>query len=62
MPKRLVKSNDKIMGGVCAGIATYFGWDATLVRVLYVIISIISAAFPGILIYFILWIIMPSNP
>jgi len=48
-----------MIAGVCAGIAERLGWDVTLVRVGYVLVSILSAAFPGILIYIILWIIMP---
>lgn len=51
--------NDKILGGVCGGIARWLGWGATQVRVLYVILSILSAAFPGILVYLVLWIVMP---
>ena len=54
-------NNDRILGGVCGGIAKYFGWDATLVRILYVVISILSAAFPGTLVYIILWILMPKE-
>ena len=50
-----------IVAGVCAGIAEYFGWDVTLVRVLYVIVSIISVAFPGIFVYIVLWILMPKS-
>ena len=42
------------------GIADWLGWDVTLVRVLYVLISIFSAAFPGILAYIILWVVMPE--
>jgi phage shock protein C len=46
---------------VCAGgIAEWLGWDATVVRILYVLISIFSAAFPGIIVYVILWIVMPK--
>jgi len=48
-----------MLGGVCAGIADWLGWSPTLVRVLYVLLSIVSAGFPGILIYIILWIVMP---
>jgi phage shock protein PspC (stress-responsive transcriptional regulator) len=55
----LTRSNNKMIAGVCAGIAEYFGWDVTLVRVLYVIVSIVSAAFPGIFVYIILWALMP---
>ncbi len=51
---------DRVLGGVCGGIAEWLGWSSTLVRVLYVLISILSAAFPGTLVYIILWIIMPS--
>lgn len=59
MASRLRKSNDKILAGVCGGIAEWLGWDATLVRILYVIVSIASIAFPGIVIYLVLWLIMP---
>ena len=57
--KRLVRSREKIIAGVCGGIARYFGWDPALVRVGYVLLSILSAAFPGILVYLILWLVMP---
>ncbi len=57
--KRLEKSQDKVIAGVCAGIAEYFGWDPAIVRILYLLISIFSAGFPGILVYIILWIVMP---
>jgi phage shock protein PspC (stress-responsive transcriptional regulator) len=58
--RRLRKSNDKIIAGVCGGIAEWLGWDKTLVRFLYVMISIVSIAFPGILVYLLLWVIMPK--
>lgn len=61
MTKRLFRSNDRMLGGVCAGIADYFGWDPTLVRVAYLVLSIVSAAFPGLLVYIILWIIIPQR-
>lgn len=57
----LKKSSNKIIGGVCGGIAEWIGWSPTLVRLLYVIISMVSAAFPGILVYIILWILMPAS-
>ncbi len=56
----LKKSHNKMIAGVCAGLAEWIGWDPTVVRVLYVLISIFSVAFPGILVYVILWMIMPS--
>lgn len=48
-----------MIAGVCAGIAEYFGWDVTLFRVVYVVVSILSVAFPGILVYLVLWVVMP---
>ncbi|HQF11932.1 MAG TPA: PspC domain-containing protein [Paludibacteraceae bacterium] len=59
MNKKLTRSRNQMIAGVCAGIAEYFGWDVTLVRVIYVLLSIFSAGFPGILVYIILWIVMP---
>ena len=53
--------HDRMLAGVCGGIAQRFGWNSTLVRVLFVIISIASAAFPGILVYLILWLLMPEE-
>ena len=53
--------SDKMIAGVISGIARYFGFDVTLARVLYVILSVISVAFPGILVYIILWLIMPEE-
>jgi len=57
--RRLTRSRDKMIAGVCAGIAEYFGWETTLVRVVFVVVSILSVAFPGILVYLVLWIVMP---
>ena len=54
--------SDRMIAGVCGGIAKSLGWDPTLVRILYVLISIFSAAFPGILVYIILWVVMPEEP
>jgi phage shock protein PspC (stress-responsive transcriptional regulator) len=54
-------SRHKIIAGVCGGLANWLGWDVTLVRVLYVVVSIVSVAFPGILAYIILWILMPMD-
>lgn len=58
---RLTRSKDRIIAGVCGGIANYMGWDPTVVRVLYVLFSVISAAFPGALVYLILWLAMPAS-
>lgn len=51
----------KLIGGVCGGIADWLGWNATTVRILYVVVSVLSAAFPGILAYLVLWIAMPQG-
>jgi len=50
-----------MLGGVVGGIARYFGIDSTLARVLYVVGSIVSVAFPGILIYVMMWVIVPEE-
>jgi len=52
---------DRVIAGVCGGLARWLGWSPTVVRVLYVALSILSAAFPGILIYLLLWIVMPQE-
>ncbi|MGE5399205.1 MAG: PspC domain-containing protein [Ignavibacteriales bacterium] len=58
---QLKRSKNKMIAGVCAGIAEWLGWDPTIVRIAYVLISIFSVAFPGILVYLILWIVMPQQ-
>ena len=54
-------SSDKMIGGVCGGLAHWLGWDPTLVRIGYVLLSVLSAAFPGLLVYLLLWVLMPSD-
>ncbi len=54
--------HNSLIGGVCGGIAEAIGWSATRVRVLYVLVSVLSAAFPGALVYVILWIVIPRAP
>jgi phage shock protein PspC (stress-responsive transcriptional regulator) len=51
-----------MIAGVCAGLAAALGWTPTRVRILYVLVSVLSAAFPGILVYLILWVVIPKNP
>lgn len=61
-PRTLSRSvNDRMIAGVMGGIAHRFGWSATWVRVLYVLVSLASAAFPGILVYLLLWLLMPNE-
>lgn len=58
--KKLFRSSNRIFAGVCGGIAEYFDMDPTLIRVVYVILSMFSAGFPGLLVYIILMILMPN--
>ena len=53
--------DDRQIAGVCAGIAKYMGWDVALVRVGYVLLSIASIGFPGLLVYLIMWIVVPEE-
>ena len=60
MSKILKRSDNGMIAGVCAGIAEWLGWpSATRVRVIYVLASVLSATFPGILVYIVLWVILP---
>lgn len=52
----------KLIAGVCGGIAKWLDWDPTLVRLGYVVLTVLSVGFPGILIYILLWILMPQEP
>ena len=53
--------NDRVLAGVVGGIAVRFGWNPTLLRVVYVLISALSAGFPGILVYLALWLLIPEE-
>jgi phage shock protein C len=61
MERKLRRSNNQMIAGVCGGLADYFNLDPTLVRVAYVLLSILSAGFPGTLLYIIMWIVMPRQ-
>lgn len=52
---------DRVLAGVVGGIARRFGWSSTMLRVVYVVASVLSAAFPGILVYLLLWLLMPEG-
>ncbi len=60
--KKLYKSTDKKIDGVCAGIAEFFGIDPTIVRVIYALITLFSAGIGGIVVYAILAFVMPRRP
>ena len=59
MNKKLIRSTNQIVGGVCAGIGDYFSWDYTLVRAVYAALTLFFGLLPGLALYIILWIIMP---
>ncbi len=54
--------SNRLIAGVCGGFAEWLGWNPTVFRLLYVVISILSIAFPGILVYLVLWLVMPNAP
>ena len=60
--RKLYRSYNRIFTGVCGGLADYFNIDPTFMRVLYVVLSVCSAAFPGFLVYILLTLIIPEKP
>lgn len=60
MEKKLTKSNNKIIAGVCGGLAEYLNIDITVVRIVWALLSICSAGFPGLLLYIICALVMPN--
>ncbi len=58
--KKLTRSENKMLAGVCGGLGEYFNLDPTLVRIGYVLLTIFSAGFPGVLVYLILMLVMPK--
>ena len=52
----------RMVAGVCGGLADWIGMDPTLVRVVYLVGAIVSVAFPGLIVYLILWVVMPLAP
>jgi phage shock protein C len=52
--------SNRMLAGVVGGLAEYFGLDATLARVIFVAVSVLSAGFPGMLVYLILWVVIPE--
>ena len=59
--RALRRSHDRMIAGVCGGLADWLGWPTNRVRILYVLVSVISAGFPGILVYLVLWFLMPGQ-
>ena len=60
MERRLRKSNNKMLAGVCAGLGEYLNLNPTLVRVIYAVLTLFTAGFPGLILYLILCVIMPA--
>ena len=60
MEKKLTRSKDKMITGVCAGIAEYYGLNPTLFRLGYVALSLFTAAFPGLILYIVAMLIIPK--
>lgn len=58
--KKLTRSDNRMLAGVCAGLAEYFGTDVTLVRVIYALLTFFTA-FSGVIVYLILMIVMPEK-
>lgn len=58
--KKLTRSNNRMVAGICAGIADYFGWDVTVTRLIYALATIFTA-FSGTIVYIVLWIIIPER-
>jgi len=54
-------ATNRMIAGVCGGFAEWLGWNPTTFRILFVLVSILSAAFPGILVYVVLWLVMPKE-
>jgi phage shock protein PspC (stress-responsive transcriptional regulator) len=59
---KLCRSNDDSrIAGVCGGVAEHLGWDSGRVRIVWVLATIFSAAFPGVILYLALWYLMPEE-
>lgn len=60
MDHRLTRSRrDRKLAGVCAGIARFLGWDPTLVRLLWIVLTMLGGS--GVLLYLIFWLVMPEG-
>lgn len=61
--KRLYRSTThRMLGGVCGGVADYFGIDPTIVRLIYLVLSVFTACFPGLLLYILCLFVIPNDP
>jgi phage shock protein PspC (stress-responsive transcriptional regulator) len=61
-PRRLARRMDqKTIAGVCSGLAAYLGADVTLIRVLWLVLTIFTGLLPGLAVYIVCWIVMPKE-
>jgi phage shock protein C len=58
--RKLTKSNNRMIAGVCGGVADFLGWDPTLVRVIWALCILLGGF--GLILYIILWLVMPKAP
>ena len=58
--RRLTRSNNGMIAGICAGIADYFDWDPTMVRIGYILLSLFTV-FAGFLMNIFCWIVIPKE-
>ncbi len=61
MEKKLTRSDEKWITGVCGGLADYFGFDRDSLRIIWLLLTLFTAGFPGVLLYLALWILMPKG-
>ena len=62
-PKRLTRSrNDRMLAGICGGLANYLDVDPTIVRLIFALATFFTVVFPGSVIYLIMWIVVPKEP
>ncbi len=60
--KRLMRSkNNRMVAGICGGIGEYFGIDANIIRVVWIVITALSGFLPGILAYVLVWLVVPEG-
>jgi phage shock protein C len=60
-PRVTRSTSDRVVAGVLGGVAHHLGWDPFKLRVVYVVLSVLSAAFPGVLVYLLAWFLIPED-
>lgn len=60
--KKLYRSNNKMLAGVCGGIGEYADIDPTLIRLLWVVVTVLTGIVPGIIGYIVAAIVIPQGP